>query len=91
MSAMMEYMTGKDESEVGLLKAQIEHMGGALEREISLCAQADAESKHLRDELRKARFANEKLATEVLELKAILQQCREHVTPELVNAIDDAA
>lgn len=52
-SAMMEYLTTDTHTEVGLLKAQLEHMGGALDREICLCAKADAENKRLLSELKR--------------------------------------
>lgn len=41
-SAMMAYIAGDDQSEMALLKAQLEHMGGALSREIELSAEAQA-------------------------------------------------
>jgi hypothetical protein len=89
-SAMMDYMTTDNSTEIGLLKAQLEHMGGALER-IALCAGAVEESKRLFAELLKARVSNEISATQVRDLKALLAQCRKHVPDELAADIDDAA
>lgn len=40
-SAIMNYLVGDDRSEAALLKAQLEHTGGALGREIELNAQME--------------------------------------------------
>jgi hypothetical protein len=47
MSHMMDYLV-KGGDEVALLKAQLEHMGGALGREIELGQEARAEIERLR-------------------------------------------
>lgn len=56
MSHMMDYLV-RGGGKVELLKAQLEHMGGALEREIELGQKATAENARLRIAIRAAHYA----------------------------------
>jgi hypothetical protein len=48
-SAILDYMIGPEGDELALVKAQLEYMGVALEREITINAGLEAENKRLRE------------------------------------------